>query len=196
MASAADPPARFRDHSYWAKPVPGWGDASAKLWILGLAPAAHGGNRTGLTLQGDRSGDFLFDALIRHGLATDRQTPKHCFLSNAVRCAPPDNKPSRDEFDRCGIWLDEEWKRLRNARVVLAFGKLAWDAGLRLAQRHGGKFDRKPAFAHGAKFAMPVGRTLVASYHVSQQNTFTGRLTPTGLDDVLEECVRIARASR
>lgn len=196
IASAADPPARFRGHDYWARPVPGWGDASAKLWILGLAPAAHGGNRTGLTLQGDRSGDFLFDALIRHGLAANRSTPKQCFLSNAVRCAPPNNKPTRDEFDRCAGWLDEEWRRLKNARVILAFGKLAWDAGLRLAERHGSQFERKPKFAHGVRVDLAGGRTLVASYHVSQQNTFTGRLTPASLDRVLRQCARITDAPR
>ena len=184
VASAADPPKRFAGQTYWAKPVPGWGDAAGRLWIVGLAPAAHGGNR---------SGDFLFDRLRRHGFADARGRPTACYLSNAVKCAPPGNKPTAGEFLACRRWMVAEWAALAEVRVVLALGRLAWDATCRTAidLDH---LDRVPPFAHAAEIAL-ADRTLVGCYHTSQQNTFTGRLTPQMLGRVVARCRRLTDAA-
>jgi len=189
--------AAYANETYWGRPVPGWGDPRAKLLVLGLAPAAHGGNRTGRVFTGDRSGDWLFGALHRAGYANqptstgvgDGLVLSDAWISAAVRCAPPDNKPTTEEFDRCEHrWLRPEVALLGRLQVVLALGGLAW----RVAWRVWGTGAR-PAFAHGAAAAIrgpagpgPAGPAwLVGSYHVSQQNTFTGRLTEPMLDAVL-----------
>ncbi|MGI8756930.1 MAG: uracil-DNA glycosylase [Acidimicrobiales bacterium] len=180
--------ASFRDEQYWARPVPGFGDPSAHLVIVGLAPAAHGANRTGRMFTGDRSGDFLYAALHRAGYAnqpTSRSRDDGLRLTGAwitapVRCAPPANKPTVDERDRCRPFLDRELALLGGATVFLALGGFAYQG---LASYLG--IRPRPRFGHGVEVALPDGQTLLTSYHVSQQNTFTGTLTPVMLDDVL-----------
>jgi uracil-DNA glycosylase family 4 len=191
--------AAYRDWDYWTRPVPGFGDPRARLWVIGLAPAAHGANRTGRIFTGDRSGDFLYAALHRAGFANqptslsrdDGLVLSDCYISATARCAPPDNKPSPAEVKACSSYLDEEWRLLTRKRVILALGRIAWDAAIRLARRmrvHG--IETPTAFAHGAEVALSRQVTLIASYHVSQQNTFTGRLTPAMFDAVLDGCKR------
>jgi uracil-DNA glycosylase family 4 len=184
----------FADEEYWGKPVPGFGDPRARVWILGLAPAAHGGNRTGRVFTGDRSGDFLYAALHRAGLANQEESVARgdglelagVFVSAAARCAPPANKPTREEFANCAEYLDREAEALREVRVIVCLGAIAWDAALRLRGRRGEALPRpRPRFAHGAR-ARTGELTLLGCYHVSQQNTFTGKLTPKMLDRVLE----------
>ena len=184
----------YADWDYWGKPVPGFGDANAWLWIIGLAPAAHGGNRTGRVFTGDRSGDFLFAALHRNGLANQPTSVRPgdglelfgCYISATARCAPPGNKPTPDEVSACADYLDDEWRLLKHKRVILALGKIAWDACLALAWRNHVELPRpRPAFGHGAIVQLSKSLALIGSYHVSQQNTFTGKLTPAMLDDVL-----------
>lgn len=192
-AAAADPPRRYRGQEYWTRPVPGFGDPRARLFIVGLAPAAHGGNRTGRVFTGDSSGDFLFAALHRSGFANqalsvsreDGLELRDVFIAAAVRCAPPDNRPTPAEFRRCEPFLVEEIGALPRVSVVLALGALAWSAALRALAAHGKPVPRPaPAFAHGAETRL--GDTiLLGSYHVSRQNTNTGRLTPAMLDAVL-----------
>ncbi|CAN5820521.1 hypothetical protein BH23ACT10_BH23ACT10_01090 [soil metagenome] len=182
-----DKRAAFRDEPYWARPLPGFGDARARLVIVGLAPAAHGANRTGRMFTGDRSGDFLFASLYRTGFASqptsrhrdDGLTLADCWITAAVRCAPPANRPTADERQRCRPWLERELAALPG-RVVLALGGFAWNA---LADTLGPVRPR-PRFGHGVQEAIGA-YTLVGSYHPSQQNTFTGRLTPDMLDDVI-----------
>jgi uracil-DNA glycosylase len=187
--------ARFRDWDYWARPVPGFGDPQARLLVVGLAPAAHGGNRTGRVFTGDRSGDFLFAALHRTGYA-NQPTSTHrgdglelrdCFITAAVKCAPPANKPTPSERDTCRPYLERELSELREVRAVVALGQFGWDA---VAAHY--RLRPKPKFAHGAEVALPDERVLLGSYHVSQQNTFTGVLTPDMLDAVFNR----ARALR
>jgi uracil-DNA glycosylase family 4 len=191
--------AAFAQEVYWGRPVPGFGDPAAQLLVLGLAPAAHGGNRTGRVFTGDRSGDWLFAALHRAGYANqatsvsidDGLRLSGAWISAAVRCAPPDNKPTTEEFDRCeDQWLRPEVALLRQLRVVLALGSLAW----RVAWRVWGGGSHRPGFGHGAVAELPAGgpRWLVGSYHVSQQNTFTGRLTEPMLDAVFARCRELA----
>ena len=191
----------FEHWSYWGKPVPGFGDANARIWIIGLAPAAHGGNRTGRVFTGDRSGDFLFAGLHRVGLSNQPTSVSRddglqlhdCYISATARCAPPANKPAPQEILNCAEYLDREWDLLRRKRVILALGKIAWDAALCLAQRKGCELQKKrPPFSHAAAFALARGLTLIGSYHVSQQNTFTGRLTQGMFDAVLRECEQSA----
>lgn len=188
----------FADWTYWGKPIPGFGDSQARLWIVGLAPAAHGANRTGRIFTGDRSGDFLFAALHRVGLASQPVSIHHddglkltdCYISATVRCAPPANKPLPIEIKRCSVYLDREWELLKRKRVLLALGKIGWDAILTIACRNGcAPPPRKPKFAHGATYALSPTLTLVGSYHVSQQNTFTGVLTQSMFDDLLRRIV-------
>lgn len=190
----------YRDEVYWGRPVPGFGDPAAPLVIVGLAPGAHGANRTGRAFTGDRSGDFLYAALHRRGLASQPTSERRgdglelrgAFITLAGRCAPPDNQPSRAELAECASWLSAEIALLPNARVFLTLGKIAFDAIVALSG------ERTPAFAHGlsAGIAHPTTRrgraTLLASYHVSQQNTQTGRLTPAMFDAVLEHAARAA----
>jgi uracil-DNA glycosylase family 4 len=183
----------FAAEEYWGKPVPGFGDPRARIWIIGLAPAAHGANRTGRMFTGDRSGDFLYAALHRAGLARqsesrskdDGQSLRGVYISAAARCAPPDNKPDVGELERCAPFLDEEADALTEARVVLCLGAVGWTAALRLFERRGIVLPTpRPRFAHAAEHV--VGdRLLLGSFHVSQQNTFTGRLTPEMFDAVL-----------
>ena len=181
--------AAFADQEYWGRPIPGFGDPDAAVVILGLAPAAHGGNRTGRIFTGDRSGDWLFAALWRAGLANqpesasidDGLTLTGCWVSAAVRCAPPDNRPTPGERDTCLPYFARELSLLVRARVIVCLGGFAWDAALRTL---GTAVPRpKPRFGHGAEVA--IGElTLLGCYHVSQQNTFTGRLTEPMLDAV------------
>ena len=184
--------ARFRDETYWGRPVPGFGDPDARILFVGLAPAAHGGNRTGRVFTGDASGDFLFAALHRAGLA-DRPTSVRAddgltltgvYVAAAVRCAPPANKPLPSERDNCAPYLERELALLHHVRVVVALGAYGWDAALRALAANGHRLARKPRFGHGA--AVDVGPyRLIGTYHPSQQNTFTGVLTPAMLDEVL-----------
>jgi uracil-DNA glycosylase len=180
--------AAYADQSYWGRAVPGFGDPDASVVVVGLAPAAHGANRTGRLFTGDRSGDWLFAALHRTGFANQpRSTARDdglelhgAFITAAVRCAPPDNRPTVAERDRCAPYLAAELELLP-WRVAVALGSFAWDAVL----RHTGWSGRKPRFGHGTEVVLPDGRLLLGSYHVSQQNTFTGRLTEEMLDAVL-----------
>jgi uracil-DNA glycosylase len=196
--------AAFRDQEYWGRPVPGFGTADARLAILGLAPAAHGGNRTGRIFTGDRSGDVLFAALYRAGLANqptsvsrdDGLALRDTRIFAAVRCAPPDNKPTPAERDTCAPWLVREVQLIRpTLRVVVALGAFAWSAWWSTFPRvydHPAPTPRPP-FGHGALARVgDVGPALLGCYHVSQQNTFTGRLTPTMLDDVLARAKELA----
>ncbi|MCT7372167.1 uracil-DNA glycosylase [Mycolicibacterium llatzerense] len=182
---------------YWGRPVPGLGPARPRIWVLGLAPAAHGANRTGRVFTGDRSGDFLFAALHRVGLASsaesvdaaDGLTLNDIRVVAAVRCAPPDNAPTPAERDTCEPWLSAEWRLTgQDVRVVVALGGFAWKAALDLT----GARRPYPKFGHGALAALPDGRQLLGCYHPSQQNTFTGRLTPDMLDDVFAVAVSLA----
>jgi uracil-DNA glycosylase family 4 len=182
--------AAFADEEYWGRPVPGFGDPRARLVIVGLAPAAHGANRTGRMFTGDRSGDFLYAALHRAGYASqptsrrpgDGLTLTDCFITAPVRCAPPANKPLPSERDNCAPWLEAELALLDRARVFLCLGAIGWAAALRAL---GG--PRGAKFAHGAETTAGA-YAVVASFHVSQQNTFTGRLTPAMFDAVLDRC--------
>jgi uracil-DNA glycosylase family 4 len=194
--AAHDPPARFRGQSYWAKPLPGFGDADARILVVGLAPAAHGGNRTGRMFTGDRSGDFLFGVLHDLGLA-NQGTSTHVgdglrladvYVGAVNRCAPPANRPTPTERDSCLPYLAAEIRALERLRVVVCLGSYAWDGALRavasLGHAPAGR-GPKPRFAHGAE--VQVGPyTLLGSFHPSQQNTFTGRLTVAMLAAVFE----------
>jgi uracil-DNA glycosylase family 4 len=183
---ARNPPRRYRGEAYWAKPLPGFGDPNARLMIVGLAPAAHGGNRTGRIFTGDRSGDWLYGALYAAGFANQPDSIRRndglklmdCYITAAVRCAPPDNKPNWIEFERCQPYLVQELELFEAVRVVIALGKIAFDSFLAAHQKNGGTVPKpRPRFGHGASVVLPNGVTLIGSYHPSQQNTFTGKLT-------------------
>ena len=199
---ARDKRAAFADETYWARPLPGFGDPKAAMVILGLAPAAHGGNRTGRIFTGDRSGDFLFSSLHRCGLANQAES-RHpddglklngAYITAAVRCAPPANKPAPDERDRCHPYLLRELELLRNVRVIVALGSFAWAAALRAHVSLGGEPVR-PAPRFGHAVSVQLARfTLIGCYHPSQQNTFTGKLTPSMMDDVFKLAQRVAKA--
>ena len=178
---------RYRDEEYWGKPIPGFGDPAARLLIVGLAPAAHGGNRTGRIFTGDRSGDFLFAALHRAGFSNqpwsrhrdDGLLLRDCYITAAARCAPPQNKPTPPELATCRPYLVEEIHLLHRLRVVVTLGRIAHDAFLKAWVEAGGQLPvARPRFAHGATAELPGGVRMVTSYHPSQQNTQTGRLTP------------------
>ena len=202
-AVAADPPKRYRGQRYWARPIPGFGDPAARLLIVGLAPAAHGGNRTGRMFTGDGSALWLARSLREGGFSSqptsthreDGFTLKAAWLTAAVRCAPPANKPTLEEFRRCQRFLEAEITLLKRVSVVVALGKIAWDAYFR-ARRAVGQLmpPRKPKFAHGAAVAFSDGTILIASYHPSQQNTFTGRLTRPMLRAVFSKARRLLTA--
>lgn len=194
----------FARETYWGKPVPGFGDPRARIWILGLAPAAHGANRTGRMFTGDRSGEFLYAALHRAGLANrpdstsrdDDLCLRDVWISAALRCAPPGNAPTGEQLEACSSWLDAESGALRRSRVLLCLGAIAWKAALDLHLRLGAEMSRRrPRFAHGAELELG-DRRLLGSYHVSQQNTFTGRLTPVMLDGVLHRALQVAGPAR
>ena len=190
---------RFSHETYWGRPVPGFGDPDARILLLGLAPAAHGGNRTGRVFTGDASGDFLWAALHRAGLADrpasqradDGLTLTDVYIAAAVRCAPPANKPTTDERDTCAPFLARELGLLSGVRVIVALGAFGWDAALRALSASGHVPATKPRFGHGAEAAIGP-YLLLGTYHPSQQNTFTGRLTPPMLDAVLEHARRLA----
>ena len=195
--------ARFRDESYWARPVPGFGDPTARILVVGLAPAAHGGNRTGRVFTGDASGDFLFAAMHATGLANQavaRRADDGLALSDAyiaapVRCAPPANKPTPDERATCQPYLVRELELLRHVRVIVPLGSIAWESTFRTVAALTGRDARpRPPFGHGA-IATIAGYTVVGSYHPSQQNTFTGKLTQPMLRAVFETAIAVARES-
>jgi len=185
---------RFQDQEYWGRPVPGWGDARARLLIVGLAPAAHGGNRTGRIFTGDRSGDFLFAALHRAGFANqplsvarnDGLRLVDCYVAAVARCAPPGNRPLPEEIRSCREYLAREWALLSRVRAVLVLGRVAMDGFLGML-REIGRLPARPAYAfgHGVRHDLGAGLVLYGSYHPSQQNTFTGKLTAADLDAVL-----------
>jgi uracil-DNA glycosylase family 4 len=193
--------ARFRDEPYWGRPVPGFGDPDARILLVGLAPAAHGGNRTGRVFTGDASGDFLWAALHRAGMADraasrradDGLTLRDVYIAAAVRCAPPANKPTIEERDACAPYLARELALLRRVRVLVALGAFGWDAALRAMAASGHEaVGPRPRFGHAV--AAPVGRyMLLGSYHPSQQTTFTGRLTPVMFDAVVDRALHLAR---
>ncbi len=176
----------FADEEYWSRPVPGFGDRNARLLIVGLAPGAHGSNRTGRPFTGDASGEWLYDALHRYGWANqpvsrsrgDNLVLTDCYITAAARCAPPDNRPTKEELNRCRPYLEAELKLLPEARVVLALGRIGWENWMRAA----GWWERmlprhRPRFAHGEETVLPDGIVLISSFHPSRQNTNTGRLT-------------------
>ena len=192
----------YADWEYWTRPVPDFGQAPAALLIVGLAPAAHGANRTGRIFTGDRSGDWLYRALFKAGFAnqptaSDRNDGLKlidCVITAACRCAPPDNKPTTDELSNCRRWLTETIRTVR-PRVVLALGHIGWKAVLREARDFGWHTGALPKFGHGAKYEWSGGRWLLGSYHPSQQNTFTGRLTEPMFDAVFAEARRLVEAA-
>ncbi len=192
--------AAFADQEYWGRPLPGFGDPDARILIVGLAPAAHGGNRTGRIFTGDRSGDWLFAALWRVGLANQPQSISRddglslrgCWIAAVVRCAPPANRPLPAERDNCLPYLEAELELFDRARVIVCLGGFAWDGVLRALAARGLKTPRpRPRFGHGARTSVGDWE-LIGCYHPSQQNTFTGRLTETMMDDVLGQAVALA----
>jgi uracil-DNA glycosylase family 4 len=199
--AARSPPRRFRGETYWARPIPAFGDPRARILIVGLAPAAHGGNRTGRMFTGDESGNFLFRALFEAGLANRPESRRRddglalvgALISAACRCAPPDNRPTPEEQENCREYLERELALLPPRTVLVALGALAFAACLKVLARAGAELPRpRPRFAHGAVY--PIGTyTLLASYHPSQQNTFTGKLTPVMLREVMLRAVKEAR---
>jgi uracil-DNA glycosylase len=195
----------YRDHEYWARPVPGFGDAQARVLILGLAPGAHGSNRTGRPFTGDASGRFMYPILHKVGFASQPNADSRddglrlidCYITAAVRCAPPENKPLPAELANCAPFLDRELAILKQVKVVVALGKIGFDAYLAYLKRTG--FVQRTAaykFAHAASYAMPNGVTLLASYHPSNQNTATGKLTGEMFEQVFRKAKGIAEANR
>jgi len=191
----------YRDWVYWAKPVPSFGDEKARVFVLGLAPGAHGSNRTGRPFTGDGSGDFLYPVLYDAGFASqpnsisrgDGMQLKDCWISSVVRCAPPDNAPKRSELANCSSHLDQEISLLTNLRVVVCLGRIAFDSYLQHLTRTG-QSERKPRFkfSHGAEYALPGNRYLIASFHPSLQNTNTGKLTRSMLFNVFDRARTLA----
>ncbi|HSS43901.1 MAG TPA: uracil-DNA glycosylase [Thermoanaerobaculia bacterium] len=198
--AAKNPPRRFRGESYWARPLPAFGDPKAGILIVGLAPAAHGGNRTGRLFTGDESGNFLFSALHAAGLSSrpesrrpgDGLELRGALLTTACRCAPPGNRPGPGEFENCRGYLERELALLPSRAVLVALGALAFEACLKVLAGRGLALPRpKPRFSHGAAFRVG-GYRLLACYHPSQQNTFTGKLTQPMLRSVFRRAVRFA----
>jgi len=201
-AVADNPPKRYHGQRYWARPLPGFGDPRARVLVVGLAPAAHGGNRTGRMFTGDRSGDWLFRALYDAGFANrplsehpdDGLTLRGAYITATARCAPPANKPTPLEMKRCQPFLLEELRLLHEVRVIVALGKIGWDAYLRARRECKLGVPRPlPKFGHGALATMPDGLVLLGTYHPSQQNTFTGKLTRTMLAAVFSRAATLAR---
>ena len=190
--------AAFAEEEYWGRPIAGFGDGGARIALLGLAPAAHGANRTGRVFTGDRSGDFLYAALWRAGLASqplsrargDGLVLRGCFVTAVVRCAPPANRPTPAERDRCLPYARSELALLADLRVIVCLGGFAWDAALALCDV---AVRPRPRFGHGAEHALEGKRTLLGCYHPSQQNTFTGRLNEAMIDAVLGRARELAR---
>ncbi len=191
--------AAFRDDDYWGRPVPGFGDPEAEIVVIGLAPAAHGANRTGRMFTGDRSGDWLYRALHRAGLANqptsvsrdDGLALSRTWVTAPVRCAPPQNKPTPTERDTCSVWFDAEVSLLREATVFVVLGQFAYQALWAHLRRCGTDLPTpRPSFGHGEEVSLD-GVTILMSYHVSQQNTFTGRLTVEMLDGVFSRAVTL-----
>ena len=191
----------YRDWAYWGKPVPGFGDPNARVIVLGLAPGAHGSNRTGRPFTGDASGNFMYPVLHEVGfasqpLATDRNDGlvlRDLYITAAVRCAPPDNKPLPQELSNCAPYLEREFAGLKRAKVIVALGKIGFDAYLNYLKRSGILQSKASYFfTHGAKYNMPDGRTLLASYHPSNQNTQTGKLTKAMFLTIFKEARRFA----
>jgi uracil-DNA glycosylase len=196
---AREKTARFAGQVYWGRPVPGFGDPAARILVVGLAPAAHGGNRTGRIFTGDRSGDFLIGSMYRTGLANQPTSVSRddglrllgSYMAAVNRCAPPGNKPTPLERDACLPYLEREIAALRRLRVVVALGAFAWDGALRAMSALGHRTRPRPPFGHAAEASVgPYG--LLGCFHPSQQNTFTGRLTEPMLDGVLERAVELA----
>jgi uracil-DNA glycosylase len=196
---AREKTARFADQEYWGKPVPGFGDPTARLVVVGLAPAAHGGNRTGRIFTGDRSGDFLYAALHRAGLSSRPQSVSRddglqlrgVYVASVNRCAPPGNRPTTEERDTCLPFLVQELRALDRARTVAALGAFAWDGILRAFASLGHRLRPRPTFRHGAEVVIGP-YSVLGCFHPSQQNTFTGKLTPLMLDAVLARAKAVA----
>ena len=200
QACAAEPPRRYRGESYWARPISGFGDPDARLAIVGLAPAAHGANRTGRMFTGDRSGDWLYAALHRAGYANqphsqrkdDGLALRDAYVTAVVRCAPPANRPTPAERDNCLPYLERELELLRSCRAILALGAFGWDGVLRAARALGVEVPRpRPKFGHGAEAELGRWR-LLGCYHPSQQNTFTGKLTAPMIDAAFARAKELA----
>jgi len=202
---AAEKKAAYRDEAYWGRPVPGFGDPRARVLIVGLAPAAHGANRTGRMFTGDSSGDFLARALHRAGFS-NQPTSRHrddglalrgAYVGAAARCAPPGNKPAPDELDNCRAYLAAEMRALRELEVIVALGRVAFEAVLRVLGEAGAPVRPRPPFEHARLYRMGAGHpVLVASYHPSRQNTNTGRLTEEMFDLVFRLARRLTRPER
>jgi uracil-DNA glycosylase len=191
----------YRDWDYWGKPVPGFGDPNARVLVLGLAPGAHGSNRTGRPFTGDASGNFMYPVLYEAGFSNqvtvidrnDGLKLRDLYITAAARCAPPKNKPLPQELANCAPYLDRELQGLTNVRVIVALGRIGFDAYLNYLKRRGQLQGKKTyVFAHGAKYLMPDGKTLLASYHPSNQNTQTGKLTRQMFVRIFKEAERLA----
>ena len=191
----------YRDWDYWGKPVPGFGDPQARVLVLGLAPGAHGSNRTGRPFTGDASGKFMYPILYEAGFSNQPTATRRddglklhdLYITAAARCAPPDNKPLPQELANCAPYLEREFDGLKKLKVVVALGKIAFDAYLNFLKRRGLLPSRKDyIFRHGARYAMPDGKTLLASYHPSNQNTQTGKLTREMFLAIFKEAARLA----
>jgi uracil-DNA glycosylase family 4 len=186
QAIAQEKRRQYRAWTYWGRPVPGFGDPAARLYVLGLAPAAHGGNRTGRVFTGDRSGDWLYETLHHFQFANQASSQhkddglalRDCYIGATVRCAPPDNRPAPEEFVRCRPYVKEELRLLQKLRAVVVLGKIAFDHYLKVCREEGCLLPSPiPTFSHGKVYKLPWRVTLIGSYHPSQQNTFTGKLT-------------------
>jgi uracil-DNA glycosylase family 4 len=196
---AAERRASYRDETYWGRPIPGFGDAAARVVVVGLAPAAHGGNRTGRVFTGDRSGDWLYRAMHRAGFANqptsvavdDGLVVRDAWVTAAVKCAPPANRPAPDERDRCERFLRSELDLLTGVRVVVCLGMFGYEEACRVFG-----VRPRPRFGHGVEVEVPGGPVLLCSYHPSQQNTFTGRLSEAMLDDVFSRAAALAADRR
>ena len=193
----------YLDWEYWAKPVPGFGDPNARVLILGLAPGAHGSNRTGRPFTGDASGKFMYPVLHKTGFASQPNADDRndglqlidAYITAAVRCAPPDNKPSPEEIAACAPFLDRELAALKNVKVVVALGRIGFEAYLNFLKRQGHTIAKKNyAFGHAAEYKMPNGITLLASYHPSNQNTATGKLTEKMFTEIFKRAKKLAEA--
>ncbi len=195
---------RFAEEEYWGRPVPSFGDPNARLLIVGLAPAAHGGNRTGRIFTGDRSGDWLFRALHKAGFANQPSSQhredglrlKDCYITATCHCAPPENKPTLEEMRNCRPFLLREMELLRRVRVIVALGKIGFEAALAaFADVYGKEYAPKPKFKHGVQLQLNENVTLIGSFHPSQQNTFTGRLTETMFDGIFRRARQLIAKS-